>query len=335
MPQDFTLGLQSEQEKKKKKPEQVFEKVGTSMAPIATPVEPAAEPVKVVKEEKPKPLAQQERDLSKEADYLYKRSGEIGADSTIGQQLKDAKEQYQKDKETLEWREAIEKFSNAIGQLGAAFYGSKHNVDLSNLKLSTTDWDRKLDRVQREYELDLNRLQAAQEKSDDRTAKAYRDRADAKLKLYLQDVDNKLKSQKENQKLSERQQLLAEKKSQKLQQVNNIAQAAKARELTGDKLAQEVLRIKNILTEIPEIPDSVVNSIDAEQPDTFMWIFPAGTRYPTAEEVAGKVEQIQSGFEKGAEAATQGPAEEIERLDPKTGKTAIFNASTKQFIRWK
>lgn len=90
----------------------------------------------------------------------YKNVPEISnAKKEIEQAYKDAKAQYEKDKDENKWLQVAETLGQAMVQLGAGAYGLKHGVDMSGIKFNKTDWSKNLDNS-------LNELKLAAAKRD-------------------------------------------------------------------------------------------------------------------------------------------------------------------------
>lgn len=79
----------------------------------------------------------------------------------ISMRIKQADDDYRKSVNKAEWGSLMETFSNALFNIGAGAYGLKHGVDMSGIKFSKTDWDKKIDKAM----ADLERKQSKFEES--------------------------------------------------------------------------------------------------------------------------------------------------------------------------
>lgn len=86
-------------------------------------------------------------------------------------ELAEAKLRYVQNNDRLELREAIEKIAQGIGRFAAGWYGNKTNTDLSGVKFTSSDWDKKrerLDNQQAQIEADITRRRAERQGEADR-----------------------------------------------------------------------------------------------------------------------------------------------------------------------
>jgi hypothetical protein len=98
-------------------------------------------------------------------------------------------EEYKKERQTLENREAIEAIANALGRIGAGFYGSKTGVDMSTTEFKTQDWDKKRQMAQGDRQVSLADLQnrrVSQVQQDQFAASEARSRSEFGQKMELE-----------------------------------------------------------------------------------------------------------------------------------------------------
>lgn len=112
--------------------------------------------------------AEKPSDMSKLIDYtIGLPSGLSKKDQTYVNDQKDlfksqadrAQKLFDKNSESTEWAKIGELFGQALVQLAAGYQGLKSGVDLSSgLKAKTTDWESRLNRLQRELDAKLTRI---------------------------------------------------------------------------------------------------------------------------------------------------------------------------------
>lgn len=112
--------------------------------------------------------AEKPADMSKLIDYtIGLPSGLSEKDQTYVTDQKDlfksqadrAQKLYEQNSESTEWAKIGELFGQALVQLAAGYQGLKSGVDLSSgLKAKTTDWESRLNRLQRELDSKLTRI---------------------------------------------------------------------------------------------------------------------------------------------------------------------------------
>lgn len=66
-----------------------------------------------------------------------------------------AEDQFKKDRNTSRWLQVAETLGQALVQLGAGAYGLKHNVDLSGIKFNKNNWAQNIEEAERELDRKL------------------------------------------------------------------------------------------------------------------------------------------------------------------------------------
>jgi len=118
--------------------------------------------------------------------------------------LDSLREEHRAAADRLGWAEVAETLAHALARYGAARQGLKEGIDLSTgLKFDKTDWESKLNRIQRMYETDLAQIEKEEgrfERGEERKeAKAERDERESTRKSErLEDKTEQEKRDKEN-----------------------------------------------------------------------------------------------------------------------------------------
>lgn len=104
-----------------------------------------------------KDLTQWDADIGAIADKRQTRINQFKAD------VLDATAAANVASSSVEKRELIETITNAIGQIASGMYGMKHGLDLSGAKFNKTDWNAKLEMIQRNLKDSVQRLSDEQQ----------------------------------------------------------------------------------------------------------------------------------------------------------------------------
>jgi hypothetical protein len=250
----------------------IREKVARTMAAKAEDTIP--KPSDTTPTPKPKPKTkppETEQETQEYYDNLKREAREELSGSertTFLNRLEQLRKQAADDTERLGWAAVAEKLGQALLRMGAAYQGMKEGLDLSTgLKFDKTDWEKKLDRVQRRYEVDLDRLEKEEarfERGEERKeAKAEREeREQVRKEEREEDIQRQKDRDEENY---TRQKALAELR-QRL--TEKTAKAKAGGKVPKDQIAyQDKLnqRYKEQQDKITKILDGLTEDLDTKE----------------------------------------------------------------------
>lgn len=253
------------------------------------------------------------------------------------ERVKEAQDLFKEAENKLEKRELAEKLGHALTQLGAGMHGLKTGTDMSGLKFDKADWDRRL-------EMQLGKFRDALDAARDEDRMALADKQAKQSSLVSQagvaaSVAGSLAAADSRTQAIEASKEKAGLKAEKAQRDTYIKRKGE-----WDKFQSSLKNAKNL---DPDITVSQLRSralslagpehagnIDKLIKDAKGW---GGLDEADAKDAAAAINDYIATLPEPtfSSAPTGGASGEVEGLDKKTGKVAIFDAETKKFKRWK
>lgn len=118
--------------------------------------------------------------------------------SDYERRIERAERLYNEREDRLNWAQTAQLLGNALTQLAAGYYGLKTGYDMSGVKFSQVDWEKKLDRTFDQYDRDTNRFVKQKESTESDFSRAQEKQAE-RAQQEKKDLQSKYEKEDEYQ----------------------------------------------------------------------------------------------------------------------------------------
>lgn len=249
--------------------------------------------------------------------------------------------------------ELAEKLGHALSKMFAAMYGLRTGLDMSGVKFDKTDWDRRMNTAMSFIDEELGAAKAGRAAAEKAASEERAQARQALLDKFNMMKERRLqKAQDEASKRAGRELDLRERgldiQEGKIAQ-KSVADKIKAAEKLDEKTRKELSQIANIIDD-PKLDDEakatkvgnlphVQRTLTPEQIKTvkggtindLLSLIGLGEKVKTGLDVAREIKGTTSA---PAPASPTAPAANEVKRQTEDGRTAIFDATTKKFLRY-
>lgn len=330
-------------------------------APEVTPSAPASKPAD--EGYKPRPfkdvhqeVANYRKDMDPEVQSKFDR--EYSSLENMRQQAIGA---YKADRKAADWGRFAEMLSRALLKMAAGYAGLKSGVDLTGAVDAGEKWDWKqdYDNMKEDLRTQLDGIGESRKHVDKKEERSYRAGEEATSagrkeisskeddeRTRLMNADKNASDSKKDAKQEKKEQdredrFYAGKSLEAVQKELDALNSARAGiskkgKLSRDALATDLAGFGIDISQIPEAKGTFwgtkgSDSVDANELNKVLVAHENKLKQRQSELLSGKGSALSASPPNTA--TNPPPSGEEERVDPKTGKTAIFK--NKQFVRWK
>lgn len=238
----------------------------------------------------------------------------------------------------IESAELAEKLGHALSKMFAAMYGLRKGIDMSGVKFDKTDWDRRMNTAMSFIDEELSAAKAGRAAAEKAAGEERTQERQALLDKFNMMKERRLqKAQEEAGKRADRSLDIQEGKiAQK-----SVADKIKAAEKLDEKTRKELSQIANIVDD-PKLDDEVKATKVSNLPHVQRTLTPEqiktvkGGTINDLLSLVGLGEKVKTGLDVAREikGTTPAPAANEVKRQTEDGRTAIFDATTKKFLRY-